>query len=91
MFVSISQSRYFSFQVLISLTTIVLISCSSFQSRNRDTSLFRARDAHLTEAQQTEVSISQSRYFSFQGGKKGGITKGIKEFQSRNRDTSLFR
>ena len=63
--VSISQSRYFSFQV-DGLTNVQYVFVQ-FQSRNRDTSLFR---------------VSK---------KKIGVLSACAMFQSRNRDTSLFR
>ena len=37
-----------------------------FQSRNRDTSLFRSKENRIHSACCNSVSISQSRYFSFQ-------------------------
>ena len=88
--VSISQSRYFSFQVFpkfrihcgsVSFNLAIEILLFSgqqpsatapqrsrgFQSRNRDTSLFRADNFNTEVSLPSDVSISQSRYFSFQG------------------------
>ena len=88
--VSISQSRYFSFQPLVGFTfttseatgfnlaieilffsTIerpaITTSEDMFQSRNRDTFLFNRKGDKVSNRWIfTEVSISQSRYFSFQ-------------------------
>ena len=96
--VSISQSRYFSFQVyhashsatayqcvfsfnlaieiLLFSSSIyrcsVPIPCASrmFQSRNRDTSLFKLWFLVCLTNVPFSVSISQSRYFSFQGNRR---------------------
>ena len=111
--VSISQSRYFSFQGIemdvaskkevagFNLAIEILLFSGApsewiadaptflFQSRNRDTSLFRKRVAEGTH--HFLVSISQSRYFSFQGHTDIPWQRELQKFQSRNRDTSLFR
>ena len=63
--VSISQSRYFSFQGK-SIEADLSRFDSAFQSRNRDTSLFKCRRFVGHQHRPVFVSISQSRYFSFQ-------------------------
>ena len=90
--VSISQSRYFSFQgqhceicsnadlmfqsrnrdtflFKTSKSKRVYSGIIKFQSRNRDTFLFKRRLTSNEEIFFYVVSISQSRYFSFQGNK----------------------
>ena len=62
--VSISQSRYFSFQV--SNTIFDGVWRPPFQSRNRDTFLFKIEGMGHHCVRDALVSISQSRYFSFQ-------------------------
>ena len=87
--VSISQSRCFSFQVILDIITILVL--DKFQSRNRDAFHFRFRGGTFAGAR-PPVSISQSRCFSFQAclGFERYLSIGV-EFQSRNRDAFHFR
>ena len=111
--VSISQSRFLSFQAITArnlLTTLsgcfnlaieilVISGCGIiytltielFQSRNRDSCHFRLQTEYEDMAHRVPVSISQSRFLSFQAATSACASSLSKLFQSRNRDSCHFR
>ena len=90
-FVSISQSRYFSFQGLGWGSPLGWL-WTTFQSRNRDTFLFKSKSVacilpskyFLFQSRNRDTFLFKNRYARRYGGRSG-------MFQSRNRDTFLFK